>query len=106
VTSGGRGVVRPIVMALCIGVTIAGLLNVYGDNADVVRRAQTVACGKPECAAHIVRMERSPFSQTFTFQTRLTGEKGAATSATVSVECKREFALIGDYACAADSATH
>jgi hypothetical protein len=97
--SDGRGVARPIVLALCIGVTLAGLLNVYGDNADVVARAQIAACGQPDCAATILRMERSPFSQSFTFQTSITSAKARSAAATVSVDCKREFVLIGDYAC-------
>ncbi len=90
-SNGGRGVVRPVVMALCIGVTIAGLLNVYGDNAEVQARAEAVACGKPGCGAALTRMERTPLAQSYTFQTRANGS--------VSVECKREFFLVGDYTC-------
>jgi hypothetical protein len=92
------GVTRAVVMAICLGVTALGLRNVYGDNADVVRTAQSAACGSGDCAFNTLRQERSPFSQSFGFQVRVT-EKGREKSATADVECKREYVLVGDYAC-------
>lgn len=89
----GRNILKPIVFLLCAGATIAGLVNVYGDNAAVRRSAETAACGKEECSVTITRQERSPFSQQFTFQTSLKGQT------TVDVECKREFVLLGEYTC-------
>jgi hypothetical protein len=95
--SGNRNWFRPLFMALCVGVTAAGLLNVYGDNADVIGRAQTVACGSPGCAVTMTSMTRSPLAQEFTFQTRLTA-KGAS-PVEVAIACRREFVLVGDYRC-------
>jgi hypothetical protein len=99
--SSSRSIVRPLVFALCAGVTIAGLLNVYGDNQEVVGKAETAACGGEACAVTMTRLERSAISQTFTFQTRLTEKGRAADGTTVDVVCKRAFWLVGDYTCAA-----
>jgi len=92
------GATRAVVMAICLGITALGLRNVYGDNADVIRSAQSAACGSGDCAFNTLRQERSPFSQSFGFQVRVT-EKGREKSATADVECKREYVLVGDYAC-------
>jgi hypothetical protein len=89
---------RGLVMALCLGVTALGLANTYGDNAEVVKRAQTTACGAEGCSFTTLRQERSPFSQQFTFQVRLT-EKGKERGATADVKCARAYVLVGDYAC-------
>lgn len=91
-----RSVIRPIVFALCVAFTVSGLLNVYGNNADVQRKAEAVACREPQCSLTLTRMARSPFSQSFTFATQAGARRGDA----VSVECKREFLLIGEYMCA------
>jgi hypothetical protein len=86
-------------MALCIGVTIAGLLNVYGDNQDVVRKAESTACGGESCSVTMTRMGRTPFSQSFSFQTQRTTQKHAGAAASADVECKREFVFVGEYGC-------
>jgi hypothetical protein len=92
------GATRAIVMAVCLGVTALGLRNVYGDNQDVVKLAERAACGAPECSFNKLRQERSPLSQSFTFQVK-TVEKGRERGATADVECKRAYVLVGDYAC-------
>ena len=92
------GVTRAIVMGICLGVTALGLRNVYGDNADVKKLAETAACGSGDCAFNMLRQERSPFSQSFGLQVSIT-EKGRGRSATADVECKREYVLLGDYKC-------
>ena len=89
---------RGIVMALCLGVTALGLANTYGDNAEVAKLAQTKACGTEGCSFETLRQERSPFSQSFTFQVKLT-EKGKSRGATADVKCARAYVLVGDYAC-------
>ena len=99
--SSSRSIVRSLVFALCVGVTIAGLLNVYGDNQEVVGKAELAACHGEPCAVTMTRLERSAISQTFTFQTRLV-EKGRSTDgATVDVVCRRAFWIVGEYACTA-----
>jgi hypothetical protein len=95
--SSSRNLLRPIVFVLCIGVTIAGLINVYADNSDVVAKAQTIACGSSDCAITMTSMGRTPISQSFTFQTRLTTSQQAAS--VVAVECQRQYVLVGDYEC-------
>jgi hypothetical protein len=92
------GLLRPIVMALCLGVTALGLANTYGDNADVIAKAQRAACGGGTCSYEKLREERSPLSQSFTFQVKLT-ERGKERGATADVECRRAYALLGDYSC-------
>ena len=96
------GVTRAVVLAICLGVTVLGLNNVYGDNAGVVKLAESAACGSADCSFNVLRQERSPFSQAFGFQVRIT-EKGRDRSATADVECKRAYVLVGDYACALTS---
>jgi len=89
---------RGIVMALCLGVTALGLANTYSDNAEVVKLAQARACGAEGCSFQTLSQERSPFSQSFTFQVSLT-EKGKQRGATADVKCTRAYVLLGDYAC-------
>jgi hypothetical protein len=96
------GVFRAVVMAICLGVTALGLNNVYGDNADVMKLAESAACGSEGCTFNVLRQERSPFSQKFGFQVRLT-QKGRERGATADVECKREYVLVGAYRCALTS---
>ena len=96
------GLTRAVVMAICLGVTVLGLNNVYGDNADVMKLAESTACGSSGCTFNVLRQERSPFSQKFGFQVRVT-EKGRERSATADVECKREYVLVGAYGCALTS---
>lgn len=83
------GFVRPLLSVLLLTLTVLGLLNVYGDNADVVRQAEGIACSG--CSPHMVQMGRSPISQTFAFQTE--------GSTVVRVTCKRALVLLGEYAC-------
>ncbi|HSU37960.1 MAG TPA: hypothetical protein VLJ38_00300 [Polyangiaceae bacterium] len=92
------GPARALVIAVCLGVTALGLANTYGDNAGVVALAERTACGAGNCAYEKLREERSPLSQSFTFQVRLT-EKGRERAATADVECRRAYLLAGEYAC-------
>jgi hypothetical protein len=94
------GLTRGIVLAICLGGTALGLANTYGDNADVVKQAERVACGGDNCSFQKLREERSVLAQRFTFQVELT-EKGKAVrkSASADVECKRAYVLLGAYAC-------
>jgi hypothetical protein len=92
------GATRAIVMAVCLGITALGLRNVYGGNEDVIALAQRTACGSAECSFNTLRQERSPLSQSFTFQVK-TVEKGRERGATADVECKRAYVLVGNYGC-------
>lgn len=92
------GLARAVVMAICLGATALGLANTYGDNAEVLAKAQRAACGGATCSYEKLREERSPFSQSFTFQVKLT-ERGKERGATADVECRRAYALVGEYGC-------
>jgi len=94
-----RNLARPVVFALCVGVTIAGLINVYADNSEVVAMAQTAACGAPSCAYQMTRMSRNPISQSFTFQVSIKERKNINEQTTVDVDCQRSYFLVGEYAC-------
>jgi hypothetical protein len=87
-------IVRPLVLALCIGVTVLGLINVYGDNAQVVAMAEKTACGdRAQCTGRMTRMSRTPIGNSFTFQVDV------KPPATVDVDCNRSAYLLGDWSC-------
>jgi hypothetical protein len=98
-----RGLARPVFAVICIAVTAAGLMNVYGDNADVMKQAERLSCGGEDCAVTVTRVERGPISQSFTFQTRITERGKPASGSTVDVTCKRAFWFVGDYECRRDN---
>jgi hypothetical protein len=76
-------------------------MNVYADNEEEMRLAAEVACGQKLCDTHLVQLQRSVLSQTFTFQTTPKDRKTESDSHVVTVECKREFIFAGGYACKA-----
>ncbi|MBN1608055.1 MAG: hypothetical protein JW940_15580 [Polyangiaceae bacterium] len=90
-----KTLLRPIISTVLIGATVLGLINVYGDNRDVVKQAEYVACGAEHCSANMTRMERNPISQSFTFQAQQKGRRSSA----VDVTCQRTAWLLGDYVC-------
>lgn len=98
-----RTLVRVVVAAICIAVTVLGLENTYGDNSEVKALAQKTACGSPNCSVNVLRESRSAFSQSFSFQTTLAQKNKGQRSASVDVECKRKQVLIGDYSCVVTS---
>ncbi len=86
-----KNVVRGIVFLLCVLVTIASVMNVVLDNAEVIAKAQEVACeGKPKCDMAKAEMMRLPVWQTISFTN---GKR------TVNVRCTRSAIAFGDYAC-------
>jgi hypothetical protein len=97
----GRGVIRSLSSVLLLGGTALGLYNVYADNAEVLALAEKTACGDRPCTAKTTRESRSPLSQSFTFQTELTEKGKTHRGASVDVECKRAFYLLGAYSCVA-----
>lgn len=95
----GRSAIRSISSVLLLGGTALGLYNVYSDNADVKTLAEKTACGERPCTAKITRESRSPLAQNFTYQTELTEKGKPQRGASVDVECKRAYYLLGEYAC-------
>ena len=92
-SSRARVIVRFIVFAIVIGVTALGMLNVFGDNSAVKQQATEMVCGKPGCEAHVVKEQRTPFSQSYAFQASRQSHD------LIEIECTRKFVLLGDYAC-------
>lgn len=86
---------RAAITVLCLVATTLALYNVYGDNSDVTRLAESSACGGGGCV-RTLRAARTPLSQDFTFQTSLTPP------ATQSVHCQRSYWLVGTFACSVD----
>jgi hypothetical protein len=72
----------------CIVVSVAAMLNVFADNADVLANAKALGCPKGACT--LTRMERTPFAQTFEFQ---------STHGVAVVKCARGAIFFGDYGC-------
>ena len=87
------GIARVVVPVVCLGATVLGLINVYGDSSEVERLAETAACGAPGCAAQQVGGSRTPLAHQYTYQLDL------KTTRTRTVECQREYVLAGDYTC-------
>lgn len=75
-----------------LGLVVGSLYNVFSDNALVQDDASRVFCeGKAStCKAQLVRLERTPFGQTFDFS------DGKATG---RVTCRRAAVFVGEYAC-------
>jgi hypothetical protein len=71
--------------------TVLALYNVYGDNTELLARAERLACGS-RCV-RLLRAQRTPVEQSFTFQTSLQPAR------TLDVHCRRALLLVGDYAC-------
>jgi hypothetical protein len=87
-------VVRPLVFGLCVAVTVLGLINVYGDNKQVVEMAQNRACAeRSQCTARMTQMSRNPIGTSFTFQVDVKPQT------TVDVDCKRSAYLLGEWSC-------
>ena len=97
-----KTLLRPGLSIVLIGATVLGLINVYGDNRDVVKQAERVACGSERCSVNMTRMERNPISQNFSFQTQplQKGQRGSA----VDVTCQRTAWLLGEYVCRTETA--
>ena len=81
-----------VASVLLLLATIVAVYNVYGDNSDVMASAQRLACGSSPCL-RLLRAERTPLKQSFTFQTRLQPAQ------TREVSCERAYLLVGQVSC-------
>jgi hypothetical protein len=95
-----RSIIRPLFAALCLAGTALGLNNTYGDNGDVKALAEKVACGAAACSVKMLHESRSALKQSFGYQTALVEKGKSGRSASVDVECTREYFLLGEYRCA------
>jgi hypothetical protein len=73
--------------------TALSLYNVYADNRDTVALAESIACGSAGCV-RMLRAERTPIGQNFSFQTNLQPAQ------TKAVSCQRAYLLVGSMSCA------
>jgi hypothetical protein len=99
-----KGIVRNLISLVLLGGTALGLINVYSDNTDVKAQAERAACAGRSCTTTFTRESRSPIAQSFTVQTRLVEKGKVDRSASVDVECKREYFLLGSYTCVTQGA--
>lgn len=96
-------IVRPLLMGLCLALTALGLNNTYGDATELEALAEQTACGSAHCSLRKLSEARSPFKQTFGFQTALVQKGKVDRSASVDVTCQRELVFLGEYRCAVSS---
>ena len=83
-----RSYLRSFFILSLVVISIAGLVNVFSDNAEIVAKAKELGCPRPAC--NLTRTERTPFAQTFEFQSTL---------GTVGVKCVRSGIFFGEYGC-------
>jgi hypothetical protein len=83
-----RSYLRSFIVLSVVVASVLGMVNVFSDNADVIAKAKEIGCPRPACS--LTRTERTPFAQTFEFQSTL---------GTVSVKCVRSSIFLGDYGC-------
>ena len=83
-----RSYLKSFIVLTCVVVSVAGMVNVFSDNAEVVAKAKDIGCPRPAC--NLTRMERNPFAQTFEFQ---------STVGTIGVKCVRSGIFFGEYGC-------
>jgi hypothetical protein len=88
--SSTKSYARLFLAIACIVVSLAAMINVFGDNDEVQAKAKEIACA-PKVACDLARMDRSPFAQTFDFR---------STPGPVTVRCTRGAIFFGEYACA------
>jgi hypothetical protein len=88
---------RKVLSLLLLALSLLALYNVYSDNTSVVKRAESLACGSKPCV-RLLRAERTPLSQSFTFQTSINPV------ASRDVHCEQPFVLFGGFECSATSA--
>ena len=82
-----------IILALCVVVTLATILNVFVDNKEVIAMAEKATCANAAaCTRAMTSMQRTPLGQTFTFQ---------GDSKSIEVTCRRAYIAFGDYSCKA-----
>jgi hypothetical protein len=99
-----KSLFRSTLSVALLGGTALGLYNVYSDNTDVKSQAERAACRERSCTSTFTRESRSPIAQSFTIQTRLIEKGKSDRNASVDVECKREYLLLGSYTCTAQGA--
>jgi hypothetical protein len=96
--AGLKQLTRPIITIFLIGITVLGLINVYGDAGEVVALARKVACRGTTCATRTTRIERTPFGHEYDLAASIPSGK-QLTTVSSTVKCSRAYVLIGDWTC-------
>lgn len=86
----GRWIARAFSLLAAVA-SVLGLVNTYGDDAEPLSRSEQLACGQPGCQAHLVRKQRNPFEQSYSYQIDRKG--------TAEVSCARSLVLLGAWEC-------
>jgi len=86
--AGSKAYLRLLLAIACIVVSLASMVNVFADNADVLAKAKGIGCASGAC--DLARVDRTPFAQTFDFRT---------TPGMVTVRCARGAIFFGEYDC-------
>jgi hypothetical protein len=86
--AGYKAYLRLFLAIACVVVSIAAMINVFADNAEVSGKAREIACSKGAC--DLARVDRTPFAQTFEFRT---------TPGIVTIRCARGAVFFGEYVC-------
>ena len=84
--------IRKLISVLFLLLAALSLYNVYGDGSAAQKLAEGMACGPGGCV-RLLRAERTPVGQSFTFQTSLSPPQ------TQSIGCRRAYMLVGDFHC-------
>lgn len=84
--------IRKLISLLFLLLAVLSLYNVYGDGSAAQKLAEAMACGAGGCV-RLLRAERTPVGQSFTFQTSLSPPQ------TQSIGCSRAYLFVGDFSC-------
>ena len=84
--------IRKLISVLFLLLAVLSLYNVYGDGSAAQELAEGMACGAGGCV-RLLRAERTPVGQSFTFQTSLSPPQ------TQSIGCRRAYMLVGEFHC-------
>jgi hypothetical protein len=92
-----KGFIRPLITVILIGGSVLGLINVYGDNSEVLSQAKLLACGGKECSTQLTQFDRTPIAQTY----HLVAQEDAKRHLNVThvIKCQRAQILLGTWQC-------
>jgi len=90
-------VIKKGLSVLFLLITVLGLYNVYAEDGDTLALAEGMACGPTKCV-RLLQRQRTPFGQSFVFQTRLDPPR------TSQLSCQRAYLLAGAMSCEATKA--
>ena len=93
----GKNLTKNLLTLTFVGLSALGGYNVMAALPELETAAKNEACSG-ECEGPMLGYEKTPFMRSYTFQTSL------RLGTRVTVECQREFILIGEFHCVAKKA--